>query len=729
MSYEILLVKKYNGAVMISGNPIEVTAAVSPYFSSLAGNNLYVVANVKLQNTDGVEVYTLLKDQKIYPNSNGMVGVDIASIADAYLEYFVPPIGLDNTVRCTRQIRTFMVEFILFNGTENLSTVSDKIRILKAGSSYHNFNPNNELAVNNVDEQILMQPAAVEKCFASDVFFLYVTINAEGSNQPVITAGVNFLKADGTTGTYSFIAHAAIDSVSQQSVICFPAGYQQLGLHNHVPAGAVAMSYYILIVYFNGLPNPKDRQQITFNLEQRNFYNTKQLLYRNSLGSLLPIRIKGNIDSEASYDYQLTGSTPVSYLKDGNIVGTQQQQYAAEDWKEKGETGFITKFETERLRDFFLSPERYEVQDGRLLPIVVNNKNVKYYSNADNLFNLSIEWQHAFKNNFYTPFSGLMDACPAMLSFFVKQVTANTLKVFWSLPVGYDYFRVQLLFPDEDPIYVYIDGNSGVYDLSFIRPASATGTVTLAIKGQVVCNRYNKIPGFGPVMNAESITLQEATGPVAVTDLYNILTGFTTPQVFAISVLANDFDANGNALTATAVTNVATTQGGLISITAAGIVTYTPPSGSFLGDDTYTYTLNAGAATTTGLIVIRVSATAVTGSIFVITGWADYTTAGFETIANSIYMRFLNSPLSITPYPVTNLTVNYRKTVKTYSSADGFTTPVSTVDTDYTAIFNGGQTTVYAGPIPAYTLNSFGFPANKIETSIQVLPGAGYTVV
>jgi len=83
------------------------------------------------------------------------------------------------------------------------------------------------------------------------------------------------------------------------------------------------------------------------------------------------------------------------------------------------------------------------------------------------------------------------------------------------------------------------------------------------------------------------------TNPLAINDLYSVLgnVGITVPA--ANGLLLNDFDDNIPSLTVMAVSNVATTAGGIITIAANGGFSYNPPSG-FEGADTYQYTLIDG---------------------------------------------------------------------------------------------------------------------------------------
>lgn len=74
--------------------------------------------------------------------------------------------------------------------------------------------------------------------------------------------------------------------------------------------------------------------------------------------------------------------------------------------------------------------------------------------------------------------------------------------------------------------------------------------------------------------------------PTAVNDSYSAKAG--TPLVSAVSVLANDSDVDGDALTVTAY-DATTQHGGSVVMNANGTFTYTSAAG-FTGTDTFTYT-------------------------------------------------------------------------------------------------------------------------------------------
>lgn len=724
--YELIYVNQYSGKIMFSGNPIDMIVAVTSPTNN--AQSIYVVVTIKVEAIDGVGVYNTIKTQKVFPNAEGVVSMDISSICNAQLEYFIPPATLDNYVSCKKQIRNFKIEYALFYNGSKVSELSDFVRVIKGGIPADSFLPDIGNIIDHETEQWLLASNFAERAYLDDVAFLYFSMPANNNYNYYVDARISYLASDDGIGVSTYKITDDIPVNGQTQVICIPIGFNALNMQAQLPAGVIPVSYSIIVGKKQSGKKPTKLQNINFTFEQRTFYHTKQLLYRSSKGSLMPVRIYGSIDTEGNYEFQNSNGSGLSYISNGSIIGGQKQYYSEESWKNSGFTGFITKFEAERLRDLFLSREKYEVVNGRLVPVIINNKSVKFWSNKDSLFSIQIEWVNAIRNNtFDLPYSA-PEQCPAIKRLTWKQVTSTIIRVFWSLPSGYDYFRVALNFTGAATQYFFIEGNSGAQFIQFLWPDGVAAPADLTVTAQVMCNRYNKIPSFGAIYNAGTQTVVANLAAIAMPDSFNLSTGHTTAFTFSGSVLANDIDPSGRLLSCTPVTDQPTAQGGLISITADGIVSYTPPSGTFTGVDTFSYELLAGSdPAVNGQISITIAAS--NNPIYATTGYGSFSTNSFgEFVPSDIYIRFLNSPTGFIPYPVSNLSVNYRKTVTIYNSEDGYSSPISTVNTDITSVFNTGQMTVFTGPTVEY-IEQPDFSYNKVVVSISILPGTGYTVI
>ncbi|MBS0660945.1 MAG: autotransporter-associated beta strand repeat-containing protein [Verrucomicrobia bacterium] len=89
----------------------------------------------------------------------------------------------------------------------------------------------------------------------------------------------------------------------------------------------------------------------------------------------------------------------------------------------------------------------------------------------------------------------------------------------------------------------------------------------------------------------QAITVVANRAPQPGADLLNVTQG-QSASVTSASLLANDADSDGDALSLVAV-SATSAQGGSVQL-AAGNCTYTPPSNAFTGSDSFTYTLSDG---------------------------------------------------------------------------------------------------------------------------------------
>ena len=152
-----------------------------------------------------------------------------------------------------------------------------------------------------------------------------------------------------------------------------------------------------------------------------------------------------------------------------------------------------------------------------------------------------------------------------------------------------------------EPIQIDVLSNDSDHDgdpLSIVAVTlAANGTVTLASTSSI---SYWPSPGFsgtdsfnytisdglgGTAVASVNLTVTPNTPPVAIIDLVTIAEGIS---IF-INVLGNDFDADGDQLSVTAVTQPAN---GTATLEGGG-VRYTPNTG-YLGTDNFTYTINDG---------------------------------------------------------------------------------------------------------------------------------------
>ncbi|HPQ05354.1 MAG TPA: Ig-like domain-containing protein, partial [Methanothermobacter sp.] len=120
---------------------------------------------------------------------------------------------------------------------------------------------------------------------------------------------------------------------------------------------------------------------------------------------------------------------------------------------------------------------------------------------------------------------------------------------------------------------------------------------------EIDLNTFNVIGSFFANYSPSKIAISRPTAanndPVAVND-----TVTTFEDMFVmISVLVNDFDADGDALTVTGVTDP---EHGSITWTPDGIIKYTPDE-NYYGTDTFTYTITDGELTAIATVTVTIT--------------------------------------------------------------------------------------------------------------------------
>lgn len=571
---------------IFSGNPLLYQWAIHPWNSSMANLNIYAIVSIEISGA------VVLKTTKIFPDENGLLTLDISSVADAQLRYFTPPPDLDRPLNATGQYDTVYVRPTLWNGEQQFTLTGspDKgVALIKGGFQYE-YTPPNDTYISSPTSNPVVKPLMnlneKERVFKEDIFFSGFVVGNVANNRKInyvirYLLGDNYLEATGTK--FASFTPAA------NGVILFPAGYDQLGLQSLLPSGAIPIEYDLIVVQIVPITGDVTEITSTFKIDHRKFYNTKQLLYRNSLGGLQPLRLMGDIDFEAEYKGDVVNTVPPpSYIVQKNLLPAQARPWPEEQLKFSGNTGFLDQFEADRIRDFFLSREVYEVKDNRLVPVVVNKNSAKFYSNNDALIAIDIEWRPAFINHHYSPVILPANTCPKPLSLAWRQSGDDQITVFWQLPFGFDYARVKITFVFDSSVQTFfVEGNSGSARIDFTRPGWATTATNIVVSIETCCGRYLAAPSYSDVLALTASSLAPEFSIVALDDRYALAKGYTT-GVSMPNALLNDYDPDGGAIEALPDTG-ATNDGGYFEIETDGSVTYTPPSASYTGTDYFDY--------------------------------------------------------------------------------------------------------------------------------------------
>jgi hypothetical protein len=716
-----LLKKPYE--VSLSGNPIPFIFALSPYGNAEHAQDIRLQITVLVEQSFGSGIFSIARQQNFYPTADGIFSMEVQTILDPYLEYYVPRPALQRPVQAISQRKRFKINYVLQqNGAlVGSSTDSSIFYVVKSGLSYEQWHPSEFFSSVIVSQKKpLLFSAAGEKFSIDETKYLFwIYPYADNANQ---TVTYTVYLSDGTTATKT----SSTVFGGKWSVFCTPSGFSQSGLDAIVPADKYPVKWSLKItagavVVVN---------EYFFNIDNRNFYNTYQLLYRNSIGGLESLRLTGQVDIAADYDRQLAQRTlPPSWYSNMNLLPQQLDDTAEESMNFTGDTGFISKEACDKIRDLFLSKEKWELKNAKLLPVNITLKKSKFYSNKDSLISTSIEWSPAYSNEFYTPESlmPVSRSCPTVESFVVRQISRSNLQIMYSLATPYDMIEVQIIIGSITYTYTYT-GNTKTVTQSFANPATTT-PVDITIKGRTVCDNNSNPVDYG-AFSIITLSVIGNSPPVAVDDYYDIPTGYNTAVALTPSALANDYDPDGDPFGALAASG-ATNAGGSYSIDAAGNISYTPPSSSYSGQDYFDYQIEetGGGDIITGRAYINVG----TGAANVyaklvyrneVTYNNDY---GYNT-SGEVWVDFFSNPAGTIPYDISALSlminINDHYGYKNYTDPDEVFT-----DEDYSSTGTGNKMMVYSGTLSYQNYDESRGGTEMEDHDFTILAGSGYVVI
>lgn len=459
-----------------------------------------------------------------------------------------------------------------------------------------------------------------------------------------------------------------------------------------------------------------------FYLETRNFYDTKDILFINSLGGVETIRLRGEIDANAEYTRISADkiSTP-EYFTNGILDAETENVFSSEQETFTGDTGFMPKENLDRLRDLFNNKMVFEIKNNRLVPVTVSMKSAQWYTNKQSLYSISLQWQYAFTNEYYSP-AGLIAAtgtCPAVETFAAVQSGRDKVTITWALETGYNKIKIEIISSGVSSFYT-IEGNNGQQEIAFDNPATDLTGANIQVKGSTICNDLIDPADVGATTTI-TFRVYPNKAPTAVNDIFYLDAGYNTAQVLKGSVLDNDYDENGDDFKAVAASG-ATGAGGTYAIDEAGIVTYTPPSDTYTGTDSFSYSITeigTGALTGSATVYINVVASAASSLIvYVKLVFRNKTLKFAHDVLHyygEVWMEFYSDAAGTAPMDVTGIGLNIliRKTM--HDHGDTYT------DTSYAA--TGFEMKFFDGEYHAKS--QWNYSVNWTITW-DILPGSGY---
>lgn len=710
--------------ISFSGNPMPYFFSITPYGTIEKAQDIKLIVRVLVESLFGNNNFIEVKVQAFYPNTNGQIKIEIQTLIDPFLEYYTPKLSLIKPAQAFNQRKRYRVQYTLQKDGAIIGDIQSSpiLYAIKGGMSYDQWHPSQFFNKNILQDKNPLNFIAVgEKCHVAEKKYLF-WIYPFADNK-VQTVMIDIMLDDNSIIQYD-LPYTIF--CGKWGICCVPIGFNQLNLSAFVPVGKWPVSYSVKVM---NADNIAIVAPIVYNIDHRNFYDTYQLLYRNSLGGIDTIRLRGAVDFEADYVRQNAERTvPPSYYSNGNLLAQSIDENAEETPKFKGDTGFLSKASVDKLRDLFLSPQKMELENGKLLPISINNKNVKFFSNKENLYSLQIEWQRAYTNEFYTPIGSITDnqTCPAVENFIVKQLNKKLLQIMYSLVMPYERIEVQVI-TSEGTQNFYYTGNYQTVKQTFDNPIDV-GTELITIKARTLCDEEAVPPNVGPFTIIE-LLISGNSLPIANPDIYNIASGFNSPLILPGSVLTNDYDPDGDNIEVIADAG-ATTAGGTYSINDAGTVTYTPPNSDYIGADTFIYSIQETGGGTPVDAIVTINVGVFSGNVFakIVYRNMQYTNEpGYSQAIGEVWIDFFNNPAGTQVIDVTalGLTFNWRN----HYYQQQFEAAFVEADADSSIAGTGTKVKIFDGEIYVYEDNeAYLYP--RINNNIfSVLTGTGYVPI
>jgi hypothetical protein len=702
--------------VAFTGNPMQFVFCLTPYGQIQKSQDWKLQVKVMVEDLYGSGTFTEKRSQFFLPNDKGVISFDIATIVDAYLSFYTPKLSLAKPIIVTDQQKRCKVSYLLYLGSTASGTATDSNIIIatKGGLNEEKWHPTDFFNVAILqNKQSFLFSASGEMFGMSEnryMFWLYPTNNAG-----VQTVLFNLVYEDDTTDTFLLDPTGSGITTTQWGLCCAPVGPVVLQAKANT-AGLLIKRYSVAVM--DAGSSIIELNNIT--IDHRNYYRTSQLYYRNSLGAMEAIRLRGQVDFEADFERQQAQvAMPSMYFQNAIRMAQNIENSILLTTKHSGSTGFLNRDTAYKLVDLYLSKDKYQVnEDGALIPISIVAKNTKFFSNKDNKTALQIEWQQAFYSEYFTP-KGVLPTtrvCPSLDAFLIKQINKNSFAILWSMPFPYDKIQVETTVLGVTSVQMY-SGNVGNTIQYFTNP-NPSPPISITVVGKVVCDDTATPISLGP----QSLVTASMIGnslPIAVSDVYSIVNGFNSAVTLEGSVLDNDYDPDGDSIEVVAASGN-TTMGGSYSINSAGIINYQPPSSSFNGIDGFNYNIRevGGSSIVSASVTINVGAAPVIYAKLVTRNQTFY--SGY-TLAE-IWVDFFSDSFGTIPIDVTsnNLTVTVQKTVTNYNKGNVVGTPTVT-PMPYTP--TGTSYMAFSGVINT----SAG--TTRTITTFALLTGTGYTVI
>jgi len=384
-----------------SGNPIHYQL-----YSAAAEADSTIVFEIKVmfRRADDADYREII----ILPYSpvKGFANIDIDAVIDGVLEYETPNISPDNEFllpfNCRKMTGRVYIAFREITAADPdpawIETENDKAKfVIKGGISFSKWRGDN-FWVNYYDPLkpfLTWQQSGRLASKSERMYLAWMNDTAVEASNIKMRRIICF--NDGTQHVVDYNASAL-----PLDVVFFPTGYNQLKLGDVDPTKRV--HYWELQIRDTHFAVALS-EAYRYYLDNRNDRNDVTLNYRNSLGGLDSARVRGVIEFNLDRNFEKTESLVIhNYFEGNNVSPRVKAANSTETLVYKGDIGYLSKEEQDRLRDAHFRRECWWEQQKKWMPIMILTGGQKLTTSMDQLWNMPIEFSIADGGDkYYTP--------------------------------------------------------------------------------------------------------------------------------------------------------------------------------------------------------------------------------------------------------------------------------------------------------------------------------------
>lgn len=382
-----------------SGNPVHYELYSA---AAAADPSIYFEVQVVFTSNTGASTTTQAFE---YAAVGGYAEVNIQAIVEGFLEYSLPDFaGTEQDVRPA--LSAMGKAYILFREIASsgympsfdTSEQDYAVWVIKGGVSRFKYQGNNFFAnYFNAGVPMTARPFLTWQkrgrlaAYNERIYLLYLLIDDVGQGQLAPDLFARVVYTDGTTAALSTNM-----PMTKNRLYYVPAGAAQWGFSQ-----AKQIWYWEIWIRDAAIISETFR----FYADNRHDNNDITLHYRNSLGGLDSVRLRGVVESNLEYDYQEQQRIQRPDYFNGHFFDPQKVITNNKELQTyRGDAGFLSKEEQDRLRDAFLRRETWWEQGGKWLPVNIVTKNLKQGTSEDSRWSLPLDFTLAHDgDSSYTP--------------------------------------------------------------------------------------------------------------------------------------------------------------------------------------------------------------------------------------------------------------------------------------------------------------------------------------